>query len=183
MLRVLPGALVALALLGVPRGIQGQTSAPSPRSGKERGLESGVEEATRACLARMTPEKKARSDAYFEGGYWLHLWGFLYGVGMAWLLLALGWSAKMRDRAERWTKRKPLQTFFYWAQYVVVTAVLVFPLTVYRGFFREHKYGLATQTFGPWMGDRFKELALSIFLSGLAIMLLYGVLRRAPRTW
>jgi Zn-dependent protease with chaperone function len=102
---------------------------------------------------------------------------------MAWLLLALGWSAKMRDRAERWTKRKPLQTFFYWAQYVVVTAVLVFPLAVYRGFFREHKYGLATQTFGPWMGDRFKELALSIFLSGLAIMLLYGVLRRAPRTW
>ena len=139
--------------------------------------------ATRAYLAQVPPEKKASSDAYFEGGYWLHLWGFLYGVGVAWLLLALGWSAKMRDRAERWTESKPLQTFCYWAQYVVVTSVLIFPLTVYQRFFREHKYGLATQTFGPWMGDRFKELGVAIFFSGLAIVLLYGVLRRAPRTW
>ena len=89
MLRVLPGAFMAIVLLGVPRGIQGQASASNPRSGTERGLERGLdpEEATRAYLAKMAPEKKKQSDAYFEGGYWLRLWEFLYGVVVAWLLL------------------------------------------------------------------------------------------------
>ena len=45
------------------------------------------EAATQAYLARLSTEDKARSDAYFEGGYWLQLLGFLYGLGVAWLLL------------------------------------------------------------------------------------------------
>jgi Zn-dependent protease with chaperone function len=140
-------------------------------------------EATRAYLAKVPAEQKARSDAYFEGGYWLHLWTFLSEVGAAWLLLALGWSARMRDAAERASRRRPVQTFLYWAQYVVVTSVLVFPLTLYQGFFREHRYGLATQTFFPWFGDRLKELGLAIVLGGITVVILFGVLRRAPRAW
>ena len=103
-------------------------------------------EATKAYLARIAPEKKKRSDAYFEGRYWLRLWEFLYGVSVAWLLLRLGWSAWMRNFAERAARHRPAQTFIYWAQYAVVTALLLFPLTAYRGFYREHQYGLATQT-------------------------------------
>ncbi|MDQ6679091.1 MAG: hypothetical protein M3Z09_17545, partial [Acidobacteriota bacterium] len=38
-----------------------------------------AETATRAYLATVSGDKKARSDAYFEGGYWLILWDFLYG--------------------------------------------------------------------------------------------------------
>ena len=139
--------------------------------------------ATRAYLARVPPEKKARSDAYSEGGYWLHLWTFLVGVGVAWLLLATRLSVKMRDAAERVSRRKPVQTFLYWGQYTVLTSALLFPLTLYQGFFRERAYGLATQTFGPWFIDRLKELALSIVLGGISVVILYGVLRRAPRTW
>jgi STE24 endopeptidase len=146
-------------------------------------LEREVEEATRAYLARMTPEKKARSDAYFEGGYWLRLWDFLYGVAVAWLLLAAGWSARMRGLAERAARRKPAQTFLYWAQYSVLTAAFLFPLTFYEGFVREHQYGLATQSFGPWFGDRLKGLAVAVIFGGLCVTLLYAVLRRAPRTW
>ncbi len=141
------------------------------------------EAATRAYLARMTPEKKARSDAYFEGGYWLRLWGFLYGAGVAWWLLAAGWAARLRDFAERMTRRKPLQTFLSWGGYCVLTALLLFPLTLYEGFVREHRYGLATQSFGPWFGDRVKELAVAIVFGGIGVTLLYGVVRRAPRTW
>jgi hypothetical protein len=38
-----------------------------------------VERATQALLDLLSPEQRARSDAYFEGGYWLRLWQFLYG--------------------------------------------------------------------------------------------------------
>ena len=139
--------------------------------------------ATNAYLAQIPPDKTARSDAYFEGGYWMILWDFLYGAVVALLLLNLRWSARMRDLAERFTRFKPVQTFVYWLQYLVLTSILVFPLTVYEDYFREHKYGLATQTFGPWMGDQMKSLGVGLVLGGLLAMLLFGVVRRLPRTW
>jgi STE24 endopeptidase len=139
--------------------------------------------ATNAYLAQIPADKTARSDAYFEGGYWMILWDFLYGVVVALLLLNLRWSARMRALAERVTRFKPVHTFVYWMQYLVLTTILVFPLTVYEDYFREHKYGLATQTFGPWMGDQMKGLGVNLLLGGLLAMLLFGVVRRLPRTW
>src|SRR5271170_1760992 len=139
--------------------------------------------ATNAYLAQIPADKTARSDAYFEGGYWLILWDFLYGAIVCLVLLNLRWSARMRDLSERVTRFKPVHTFVYWLQYLVLTSILLFPLTVYEDYFREHKYGLATQTFGPWMGDQLKNLAVSLVLGGLLAMILFGIVRRLPRTW
>jgi len=139
--------------------------------------------ATNAYLAQIPADKTARSDAYFEGGYWLILWDFLYGAVIALLLLNLRWSARMRDLAERVTRFKPVHTFVYWVQYLVLSTILIFPLTVYEGYFREHKYGLATQTFGPWMGDQMKSLGVNLVLGGVLMMMLFGIVRRLQRTW
>jgi hypothetical protein len=38
-----------------------------------------AEAATNAYLAQIPANARARSDAYFEGGYWMILWDFLYG--------------------------------------------------------------------------------------------------------
>src|SRR6266852_7397085 len=83
--------------------------------GAQAGPGFDPETSTRAYLATMPADKKARSDAYFEGGYWLILWDFLYGVAISVLLLAMRLSATMRDFAERVTRRRPLQTWIYWA--------------------------------------------------------------------
>src|ERR1700722_2785428 len=139
--------------------------------------------ATDAYLAQIPADKTARSDAYFEGGYWMMLWDFLYVVAVALLLLNLRWSARMRDLSERITRFKPLQTFIYWLQYLVLTTLLYFPLSVYEDYLREHKYGLATQTFGPWLLDQIKNLGLNAVLGGLFAMLLFGIVRRWPGTW
>jgi STE24 endopeptidase len=139
--------------------------------------------ATNAYLAQIPADKTARSDAYFEGGYWLILWDFLYGVVVALLLLNMRWSARMRDLSERVTRFKPVHTFVYWLQYLVLTSILTFPLTAYEGYFREHKYGLATQTFGPWMLDQLKTLGVVGVLGGILVMMLFGIVRRLPRTW
>ena len=81
-----------------------------------------------------------------------------------WLLLHFRWSARMRNLAERITRFRPLQTALYWIQFIIVTSVLTFPLTVYEGYFREHKYGLLNQTFGAWMRDQFVGLAVGVDL-------------------
>ncbi len=142
-----------------------------------------VDAATEAYLAQIPASARARSDAYFEGGYWLILWDFLMAMFTYWLLLHFGWSAKMRDFAERLTRFRPLQTFLYWTQFAIITTIIGAPLAIYEGYFREWKYGLATQTFGPWVGDQLKGLLLFIVLGGLLAMALFGIVRRLPNTW
>ena len=142
-----------------------------------------AEAATNAYLAQIPPAARARSDAYFEGGYWLILWDFLMSAVIYWLLLKFGWSAKMRDLSERLTRFKPLQTFVYWLQFMIITSILGFPLAAYEGYFREWKYGLATQTFGPWMVDQLKGLLIGVVLGGMLVMFLAGVVRRFPLSW
>ena len=139
--------------------------------------------ATNAYLATVPADKKAQSDAYFEGGYWLQLWDFLYNSIAFWLVLALGISAAMRDRAERITRRRPLQTVLYFVQLILLLTVVTFPSSVYSGYYREHQYGLATQTFGPWLWDQVKALGVMLMFGSLVVMALYGVLRRVGRSW
>ena len=139
--------------------------------------------ATEAYLSEIPAAARARSDAYFEGGYWLILWDFLYGVVVALLLLNLRWSAKMRDLAERVTRLKFVHDIIYWIKYVVFTTVLTFPLAYYEGYMREHKYDLATQTFGPWLNDEFKGLLVGIVLGAIAVPILFAIVRRLPNTW
>ena len=172
----MPLALLLLILLSAPL-LRSQPPAPPPATSFDAVA------ATNAYLAKVPPDKKARSDAYFEGGYWLILWDFLYGAAVAVLLLSTRLSSRMRSLAERLTRFQPLRTFAYWVQYLLVTTVLTFPLTVYEGFFREHQYGLATQTFAPWLGDQLKALAVALLLGGLAVTALFGIVRRLPRTW
>ena len=142
-----------------------------------------AEAATNAYLAQIPAAARARSDAYFEGGYWLILCDFLLAVIVYWALLRLGWSARMRRFAEHLTRVRVLQNFFYWIQFMLITFVLTFPLTVYEGFFREWKYGLATQTFGPWMGDQIKGLLIAIILGGIVAVVLLQIVGWLPNTW
>jgi STE24 endopeptidase len=147
---------------------------PSPRS---------PEEETRAYLSRLSPEEKARSDAYFEGGYWLGLVDFLYGLGIACLLLATRVSRRVREWASRVTRRRVLRTGLYALFYILATAVLTFPLTLYQGYFREHAYGLSNQSFAPWFEERLIALGVALVIFGLLLVVLYAVFRRAPRAW
>src|ERR1700761_7499464 len=57
--------------------------------------------ATEAYMAYMPPAAVERSNAYFEGGYWLILWDFLVALAVAWLYLGTGLSRRIRDWTER----------------------------------------------------------------------------------
>ena len=183
--------LCAVALSGATCGAQ---QPPKPATGvaetaataapsSQPSTTFDVKAATDAYLAKVPADKRARSDAYFEGGYWLILWDFLLGAGILLILLETGLSARMRDFAEHLTRRKPMQTVFYFIQFLLLISVLGFPMTVYEGYFREHQYGLATQSFGPWFSEQLVGLAVSLVLGSILVTLLAGVVRRLGRTW
>ncbi len=142
-----------------------------------------VQAAVDAYLASVPADQRARSDAYFEGGYWLLLWDFLSTTVVMWIMLRFRWSARMRDVAERLSRFRPLQSVIYWAQFVAVVAAITFPLTVYEGYFREHKYGLSNQNFGQWMRDQMIGLALVVALGAILIVILFGLARRLGKNW
>jgi STE24 endopeptidase len=133
-----------------------------------------AEEAMEAYLATLDEETRTRSKEYTEGGYWLGIISLFYGLAVAFFLLNTGLSARMRDIAERISGRKPLQTALYGVQYILVTTLLLLPLSAYSGFIREHRYGFSTQSVGGYISDRFIGLAISLVLVSILLVLLYG---------
>jgi STE24 endopeptidase len=175
---------VAFVLLTALTSAQTSSTTASPvPSAAASGPAFAVNAAVETYLAKMSPAQRARSNAYFEGGYWLSLWDFLTSAVVMWLLLQFGLSARMRSLSERITRLRPLQTALYWVQFILVTSVLTFPLTVYEGYFREHKYGLLNQTFGPWMKDQTVALAVSLVLGAILVVPLFGLVRKMGRSW
>jgi STE24 endopeptidase len=179
--------LLALAVcLGSMTTLHAQETSPSPltRSTSELLSKSfDPAEATRAWLATIPADKRAKSDAYFEGGYWLILWNFLLTAAISIFLLQSRISASLRNFAERVTRFRTLQVGLYAVPYFAIVASLSFPLDIYQGFYREHRYGMATQTFGPWLADQLKAFLIILIVGSLVLIILYAVFRRAPRTW
>ena len=139
--------------------------------------------ATEAYLKSVPAADKLKSDAYFEGGYWLILWNTAYSIGVSVLLLATGLSAKLRDLAFRIGKWRWPSVALYAAMFVVVTALLTLPLDVYQGFIREHAYGLSNQSFPGWLGDTLIGLAVNLVSAAIVLPIIYAVIRAAPASW
>jgi STE24 endopeptidase len=153
----------------------------SPALQQSTGLDPAA--ATQAWLNSVPQDKREKSDAYFEGGYWLFLWNYLVAAGISILLLPSRISTRLRDFSERLTKAKTLQVACYTVPYLLLIYVLSFPLNLYEHFFREHQYGLATQTFAAWFREQLIGLGIMLIGGTIVLIVLYAVFRRAPKTW
>jgi STE24 endopeptidase len=142
-----------------------------------------VDAATRAYLDTLQGAARANSDAYFEGGYWLTLWGAAVAVLVDWLLLRFRIAHALRAFGERVSRRKWLVTGITAAGYLLLSAIIAAPWSIYTGFFRERQYGLMNQSFGGWLGEQAIALGLSLVIGSLVIVAIYAVIRRAPRAW
>ena len=142
-----------------------------------------VETATRAYLDTLQGPARAQSDAYFEGGYWLPLWGTLVAVLVDGFLLKFRVVAAFRDFAERRFKRRFLVVGLTALLYTLAGTIITLPWTIYTAFFREKQYGLMSQTFGEWAGEQAIGLGISLVIAPLAIIAIYAVIRSAPRMW
>ena len=134
-------------------------------------------------MATIPPKALARSDAYFEGGYWLQLWDLVVGLAAAWLLLGTGLSRRVRDFAERTTRFKWLQTAIYGAGYILLITLLTLPWAAYEGYFREHQYGMSNQNLAGWLGDTGKQLVINLIFGALSVTVIYAVMRKLVRSW
>jgi len=139
--------------------------------------------ATDALLNTLPAEARAKSDAYFEGGYVFKVWNLLLTLVIAWGLLKFGVTVRLRNLAERFFKFRYLQGLLFIALFMVVNWVLTLPSDYYENFVREHRFGLSNLTAGGWLVEQLKGLAVSTVISSLIGSLLYLGIRKSPRRW
>ena len=180
--------LFVLASLSLPLTASAQEKSsphisPAPASPPPPAGIIDPAKATREWLDTIPADEKAKSDAYFEGGYWLILWNFLLTALITLLFLTTRFSARIRDLAERMTRSKTLQVVIYALVFTLISAALTFPLEYYQRFVREHQYGMATQNFLGWVADWGKGLLIQLIAVPIVLIALYFVFRRAPRNW
>jgi STE24 endopeptidase len=188
LLRKLLMAMLVLGLIGgtawagtpiardLPPGLQIPAAAqPGP------GFD--VDKATEAYLNLLSPEQRALSDAYFEGGYWLQLWNLLWTIGACTVLLATGASRRMSAWSQRVNRHRWVSTPIYIASFLVAMFVLDLPRSIYVDFVREGQYGLTEQAFSGWLRDQMVGLAVNLVLLSIALTVIYAAIRRTGAHW
>ena len=138
--------------------------------------------ATAAYMARLSPLAKAQSDAYFEGGYWLRLLSFVATLLACLVLLAARTLQRIGTAIER-TPLRRLQSVIVPMAFILLLTLLTAPLEVYQGFYREHAYGLANQSFGAWLGEQAISTAIGCVVGGLFLAAIWRLLSQAPQRW
>jgi STE24 endopeptidase len=73
------------------------------------------------------------------------------------------------------------------AVYTVISvfgfAACMFPFSYYSGHVLERHYGLSNETFGDWLGDFIKSLAIDLVLATILFSVIYALLRWMPGIW
>lgn len=141
------------------------------------------EAATRAYLDTLQGAARAKSDSYFEGGYWIILWSALVTIAAAWATLRFRWSAAWSAWAGRVTKRRWLQAALYAVPWTIVSFLLVLPWSIYVGWYREKQYDLMNLSLGGWFGEQAIALAVTLIITMILLAILFAVIRAAPRSW
>ncbi len=142
-----------------------------------------VEAATRVYLETLQGPAREQSDAYFEGGYWLLLWGTLVTVAIDWLILRFRMAHTFRTLAEKWFKRPFMITWITAAFYFLVATIIAIPWSIYTDYLREKQYDLLDLTFGAWLTEELTSLVIGLLIGPLLIAVIYAIIRRAPKAW
>ena len=137
-----------------------------------------------AALKYFTPEEIARGQSYMGGRYLL--FGIRNAVQLAFFLVLILTPASrtLRDLSEAWAGHRPwLALTLYAASLLLLYRLLLLPVELYGGYYREHAYGLSTQGLGGWFRDWGKGLLLQVILLLPTVNLLYLFIRRDPLRW
>lgn len=148
-----------------------------------RGLPLNAMAATQAYMDRIPADVQARSDAYYEGGYWLQLWHLLIGVLIAVVWLMGRRSARLRDWAARRGGGPLRRDFLFSVVYLGIGSLVSLPLTAYEEWWREHAYGMSTQGLSAWLIDWLIASGINLLIGAIAFTVLYALMRRARDWW
>jgi STE24 endopeptidase len=129
------------------------------------------------------PPPSPRALEYYRSGNVLWVVGTVFGLAIPALLLFTGISARLRTLAYRIGRRWLPSLAVYAVLVTLLIGVLGVPLAFYRGFVRQHAYGLSNQSLEKWATDWLIGIGLSAVGLALVLWIPYLLLRRSPKRW
>lgn len=129
------------------------------------------------------PEPTALALQYHSTGNWIWAFARVWDLAVPAAILFSGLSARLWTLARRVGRIWVVSAAVYFALYLAIVFVAEFPLGYYAGYLRQHAYGLSNQTFGKWLGDSSKDLAIEILGAACFGWVPFVVIRRFPKSW
>jgi len=139
--------------------------------------EAGADPAVRV------PEPGEKALQYYRSGNYLWMFNMLWGILVPAVILFTGFSARLRDWAQRIGKRWFFVIGVYVVLFSLVNFVIDLPLSYYQEYVRQHAYGLSNQTFAKWLSDSFKALGVAASGGILFMWIPFLLLKKSPRRW
>ncbi len=133
------------------------------------------------ALDQFTFDQVERARRYHRPLYAAMAGGFVLSVALL-ALLAFGWPGHRLGRA--------LQGLPWWGATPAWVGIVVglefaagLPLSFWRGYLREKRWGFSTQRLSGWIADRLKGLAVGLVLAPAAVLGFVGLARALPGAW
>jgi len=130
----------------------------------------------------MSPERKARLVSYARFKNVWRFVGFVISIGVLWLILVTGLSARMRDWA-RVAGRGFFVVWLFFGMFAATDYILSLPFSIYRGFVVESNYGFMNQTFLDWWGQGLLELLITVVIGIIPVWFFYWLVQKFRRWW
>jgi STE24 endopeptidase len=129
------------------------------------------------------PAPDSQALSYYRSGNALWIINQVWVLLVPALFLFTGFSARIRNWAQRLGRRWPFVIVLYLITFVGLNYLIDFPLSYYEGFVREHAYGLSNQSFHKWFSDSLKSLAVELAAGILFLWIPYLLFKKSPRRW
>jgi STE24 endopeptidase len=140
-----------------------------------------IEAATARYIDSLGPAALQKAHDYTVGKEWMLLWGLLVAALVTWLIVRSGVLDRIESKiAER---RRNLRAFLVSLVFLIVSALLTLPWTLYSTYFREKAYGRTSQPLGDFLGQTALATCIGAVITALFLMGLYWLMRRTGKRW
>src|SRR5688572_21591439 len=134
-------------------------------------------------MATVAVADREKSDAYFEGGYWIELWSTLIVVAICALMLRFKIAARLRDWSAARGHGPFARALTVAFGFLLALSFLTSPWALYTEYLREHDYGMSNHALGGYLREWALGAAISIPVLALAIAGIYRLVRRVRERW
>jgi len=137
--------------------------------------------ATAQYIDSLGPAALQKAHDYTVGKEWMSLWGLLVAGIVTWLIVRWGILDRLdRKFAER---RRNLRALVISGVFLLLSALLTLPWTIYESWWREKSYGRTSQPLGDFLGQAALATVISALVTALFLMGLYWLMRRTGKSW
>ena len=140
-----------------------------------------AELATQAYIDGLGEAALAQASAYTSGNHWLMLWSLFVAIVSTWLIIRSGLLTRLSSKLENSSLFS--RAFQISASFIVISAIIELPWTLYTGWYRQTSYNMTSQPLGDFLSQSALGLAINTVILGLLLAIFYVVIKKSGQLW